>query len=205
MLAYFKHHHVWTHLYMYKIIFSLVKTICCTEHCYKELRSPQDLICPPPIPASRKTWKQHRVAYQVGSFLPHLLWLQAFTYWMTWATTRYTWARTRALIITVLIYKRMWCALSAFGAKALTQILSMLSHSIQNLSKSPLTLFFCKTCSALLTLFRAWTLVDPFSFGWKQNETMFTAQQTNNLLEMKQFIPFICKFDYFKWIQAVKH
>lgn len=38
-----------------------------------------------------------------------------------------------------------------------------------------LTLFLCKTCSALLTLFRAWTLVDPFSFAYKENKTNLTA------------------------------
>lgn len=49
------------------------------------------------------------------------------------------------------------------------------------LSGGLLTLFLCKTCSALLTLFRAWTLVDPFSFAYKENKTHLTA--TNQKLE----------------------
>lgn len=34
-------------------------------------------------------------------------------------------------------------------------------------SHDKLTLFWCKTCSTLLTLFKACTLVEPRSFGWK--------------------------------------
>ena len=89
------------------------------------------------------------------------------------------------LLLTALNFKRTRNAFSVFGTKAVTQTLSKLSHGIQTLSRAPLTLFFCKICSALLTLFRAWTLVDPFSFGWKQNENMLTAQEERRTIYQK--------------------
>lgn len=105
---------------------------------------------------------------------PAPLWMHAFTSWIILADAHEL--EHVLSMVTALTYERTWNAFSVFRAKALTQTLSMLSHGIQTLSRAPLTLFFCKTCSALLTLFRAWTLVDPFSFGWKQNETTLTAQ-----------------------------
>lgn len=43
---------------------------------------------------------------------------------------------------------------------------------VMNLCEFLLTLFFCRTCSALLTLFKAWTLVEPFSFPCKYMEQL---------------------------------
>lgn len=98
-------------------------------------------------------------------------------------------------------------------AKALFQTLSMLFHGVQTLFRSPLTLFFCKTCSALLTLFRAWTLVDPFSFGWKKSREKWCllgnkeTKKTTWKDQYKSNINFPFKFEYFtfKWTHTVKH
>lgn len=49
-------------------------------------------------------------------------------------------------------------------------------------SRYKLTLLWCKTCSTLLTLFKACTLVEPRSFGWK------TKHRTNETETRSTFL-----------------
>lgn len=52
-------------------------------------------------------------------------------------------------------------------------------QAVLSLSGWILTLFLCKMWIALLTLFRAWTLVEPFSFAYKERKPNLTVQNQN--------------------------
>lgn len=109
------------------------------------------------------------------------LWLCTLASRITLAASTYKGTSTGALNKSFCYLQENVRSRLSIWAKALSQTLSMLFHGIQTMFRSPLTLFFCKTCSALLTLFRAWTLVAPFSFGWKKNQRkmVITREQRN--------------------------
>lgn len=52
-------------------------------------------------------------------------------------------------------------------------------QAVLSLSGWILTFFLCKKWIALLTLFRAWTLVEPFSFAYKESKPKLTDQNQN--------------------------
>lgn len=135
-------------------------SLCFTEYCYMK-----DSVC--------LLRQLHQVTYRnnmkviAGTGFTFLwpLWLCPLASRITLAASTYKGTSTWALNKSLCDLQESLRSLLYIWAKALSQTLNMLFPGVQTLFRSPLTLFFCKTCSALLTLFRAWTLVDPFSFG----------------------------------------